>query len=376
MNMNKSVFWMCLILLILQGCQKKVEYQIDDEVLQVQATVETTPVPGSDDAADDPCIWIHPTNPSLSTIIGTYKKENGGLLIYDLEGKEIQFVQDGRMNNVDIRYNFPLNGQNVSLVTAGNRRDNTISIYKVDPDSRQLENVAARVLPLGLKEVYGSCMYYSVKTGQYYAFVNDKTGRIEQWHLFDNGRGKVDGKLVRTLFVDSQPEGCVADDILAEFYIGEEEAAIWKFGAEPDDSNEKTLVDSVGNHFVPDVEGLTIYYTNDTTGYLIASSQGNNTYVVYMREGKNDYVGTFQIIDSNSVDGVQDTDGIDVCNFGLGPAFPNGVFVVQDGYNPGAYQNFKLVRWEEIANVFHPPLAVNPEWNPSTLNHGGQAHTE
>lgn len=374
--MNKSAVWIGLILLILQSCQKKVEYQIDDKVLPVQAILETTPVPGSDDAADDPCVWIHPTNPSLSTIIGTYKKETGGLLVYDLNGTEIQFVNDGRMNNVDIRYNFPLDDKKVALVTAGNRRDNTISIYKVDPDSRKLLNVSARILPLSLVEVYGSCMYYSIKTGKYYVFANDKTGRIEQWQLFDQGNGLVDGKLVRTLFVDSQPEGCVSDDMLAEFYIGEEESAIWKFKAEPDASIEKTLVDSVGNHFVPDVEGITIYYADDSTGYLIASSQGNNTFVIYTRDKENKYVGTFQIIDSNGVDGVQDTDGIDVCNFGLGSAFPAGLFIAQDGSNHRANQNFKVVRWEEIANVFHPPLAVNPEWNPSTLNHGGQAQTE
>ncbi|MCH7613494.1 MAG: phytase [Candidatus Marinimicrobia bacterium] len=357
----KHIIWLLAILIVV-SCRKN--YTINDIVHPVTATMETTPVPSDDDAADDPCIWIHPTNPSLSTIIGTNKRENGGLLIYDLEGKEIQFVQDGRMNNVDIRYNFPLNGEYVSLVTAGNRRDNTISIYKVDPDSRQLENVAARILPLGLEEVYGSCMYYSVKTGQYYAFVNDKTGKIEQWELFDNGYGLVDGKLVRTLQVDSQPEGCVADDVHGVLYVGEEEQALWKFAAEPNAKTTKTLVDSVGNHFVPDLEGLTLYYANRNTGYLIASSQGNNTYVIYTRDGNNNYVGTFQIVDGENIDGVQETDGIDVTNFGLGPAFPNGVFVMQDGSNPGENQNYKCVPWESIANLFEPALIINTSWDP------------
>jgi myo-inositol-hexaphosphate 3-phosphohydrolase len=51
---------------------------------RVAATVETEPVPHSADAADDAAIWIHPTDPSLSTVLGTDKVEGGGLGVYDL----------------------------------------------------------------------------------------------------------------------------------------------------------------------------------------------------------------------------------------------------------------------------------------------------
>ena len=47
------------------------------QVVEVTRTVETDPVPSSGDAADDPAIWVHPTDPSLSTVIGTDK--NSGL---------------------------------------------------------------------------------------------------------------------------------------------------------------------------------------------------------------------------------------------------------------------------------------------------------
>ena len=42
----------------------------------VKATMETEPVKDRDDTADDPCVWVHPTNPDLSLIIGTDKDEN------------------------------------------------------------------------------------------------------------------------------------------------------------------------------------------------------------------------------------------------------------------------------------------------------------
>jgi 3-phytase len=351
-----------LAIILLSTCEK--QYVIRDEIFPVTATLETSAVPTGDDTADDPCIWIHPTDPALSTIIGTNKNVGGGLHVYDLQGQEIQFTGGGRMNNVDIRYNFPLDGERVALVTAGERSRNTIAIYKVNPETRSLEDVAVRDIPLGLEEVYGSCMYHSPVDGRFYAIVNDKNGKIEQYHLFDDGEGLVDGELVRTLSVPSQPEGCVGDDILAALYVGEEEGGIWKFGAEPTDPIEGRMIEKVGTHTVPDVEGLTIYYADDSTGYLIASSQGNNTYVIYTRELGNEYVGTFRIVDGEQIDGTSDTDGIDVTNASLGLAFPDGMFVVQDGDNPGANQNFKCVPWGTIALLFEPPLVVSTNWDP------------
>ncbi len=38
-----------------------------------------------------------------------------------------------------------------------------------------------------------------------------------------------------------------------------------------------------------------------------------------------------------------------VTNVPLGPLFPRGLFVVQDGDNKPKNQNFKLYRWEDIA---------------------------
>jgi 3-phytase len=52
---------------------------------------------------------------------------------------------------------------------------------------------------------------------------------------------------------------------------------------------------------------------------------------------------------------VEETDGIDVTNQYLGEQFPNGMFVVQDGFNfendTLQPQNFKYIDWREIAKV-------------------------
>jgi len=331
--------------------------------------VETHPVPSTGDAADDAAIWIHPSNTSESLLIGTDKKS--GLLVYNLAGEEIQYLPDGKLNNVDLRYNFPLGGQLVALVSASNRTDDSIATYKVNATTRKLENVAARKISAGIS-VYGTCMYRSVQTGKYYMFITSQSGEVEQWQLFDNGSGKVDGVLVRSFDVGSQSEGCVSDDQFPDLYIAEESTGIWKYGAEPGDGNARTLVDSTGSggHLAADVEGLSIYYTSAGTGYLIASSQGNSTFVIYQREEGNEYVMTFEIVDSAVIDRVSGTDGIDVTNFPLGTSFPQGAFIAQDGNNGAENQNFKLVTWQMIASAANPPLSIDLSWDPRQVGAG------
>lgn len=90
--------------------------------------------------------------------------------------------------------------------------------------------------------------------------------------------------------------------------------------------------------------------------FLVASSQGNHAYVVYDRAPPHAYRGTFRVGDAGAVDGVQDTDGLDVVSAPLGPRYPMGLLVVQDGVNlaPGgaeANQNFKLVSWREVLDA-------------------------
>ena len=264
------------------------------------------------------------------------------------------------MNNVDIRYNFPLGGDDVTLVTATNRTgDRASAVYKINPLTGELEASAAEIIDTGI-DVYGLCMYLSPTSGKYYSFVTSTNGTVQQWELFDDGSGMVDASLVRTFDVGGRAEGCVADDEQALFYIGEEDNAIWKYGVEPGDGSERTLVDRAGNNFMSDVEGLAIYYADETEGYLIASSQGNSTFVIYERSETNEYVTTFAIEEGNGIDGVSQTDGIDVTNIFLNNDFPNGVFIVQDDINSeGEHQNFKLVPWEFIANSADPPLTID-----------------
>lgn len=314
-------------------------------VKQVRASAETRPVPHAGDAADDSAIWVDARRRWRSTIIGTDKQ--GGIGVYSLGGRLIQYRRDGRLNNVDLRGGFRLRGGRVALVTASNRSNNNIVVYRVDRRTRKLVRVPG-VIRAGI-HVYGLCMYRS-PSGRYYAFVTSDSGQVEQWRLFRRGGG-VDGRRVRRFAVGSDSEGCVADDSLRRLYIGEEGVGIWRYGADPGAGSGRTPVDSTGSggQLVADVEGLAI--AKGRPGYLIASSQGNSTFVVYGRRS-NAYVKTFEIVAGRRIDGATDTDGIEVTTMRLNRRFPGGLFVAQDGNNNRPrHQNFKLVSWRAIARA-------------------------
>jgi 3-phytase len=325
------------------------------KVPAVTALVETTPAGSYGDAADDPAIWAHPTNPALSLVVATDKK--AGLYVYDMQGKVVQFLPDGKMNNVDLREGFDLDGKKIVLVTASNRTDKSIAIYRLDPELRQFIDIADGVQPTGLGDPYGLCMYRSAEDGRTFVFINGDDTRQRQWELVASGNGKVSAKHVRDMTFDSQTEGCVADDQSGALYVNEEDVGLWRMSASPDGGDTKTIVERIADNpaVKDDYEGLGIYDLGDGRGYLVVSSQGNDSYAVYRREGKQEYLGSFAVVADplRGIDGISETDGLEVTSRNLGPGFEHGAMIAQDGRNvmPVENQNYKYVPWESIAKA-------------------------
>ncbi|WP_461642021.1 phytase [Labilibaculum euxinus] len=311
----------------------------------------------TEDAADDPAIWVNPDSPEQSRIIGTDKK--GGLAVYDLDGNELFYYADGNMNNVDIRQNIKTGQGSIDIAACSNRSSNTLDFYSIEKDGslHQFENA----IPVEMKdEVYGFCL--SKNQDQLYAFVNSTFGNIEQWEIVPEGK-KISAKLVRRLKLASKTEGMVSDDEAGILFIGEEAKGIWKISIDPNSTKgfellSQSTVDKNENIY-EDIEGLCIYKQSNGSGYLIASSQGNYSYAVFERKAPHNYLGSFRIGDG-VIDGAEETDGVEAINLNLGEKFPAGMFVVQDGFNKkdekSIAQNFKMVRWEKIANLFEPKL--------------------
>ena len=342
-----AVSIMFFALLGLSGCGNQSDSNTG-KFKQVHAQVETEPVAAADDAADDPAIWVNREEPAKSRILGTNKKL--GLGIYDLEGRELQFLERGRLNNVDIRQQVILGNKPRNIAVATNRTNLSLDLFEIE-DSGYVQWVLEQPLPF--EDPYGVCMYQST-SGELFVFANDKNGTYQQWQV-SAPRGPLKLKLVREFKVESQPEGCAADDATDTLYLGEEQVGIWQMAADPAVNTTMQLLDHVDKgNLVADVEGMDVYRRDASTAYLVVSSQGDFSYAVYDLTDNNAYLGSFKIIDNRElkIDGVEETDGLAVTATALGDKFPNGMLVVQDGFNqqPDANQNFKLLSWADIAH--------------------------
>ena len=316
----------------------------------VSAVAETAPINGD---ADDPAIWVHPTDPAQSLILGTDK--TAGLYVYDLNGTETAFFADGNVNNVDIRP-FTLQGELVWLASAAERGAERLVFWVIRADGTMTRAVPFDHAPVPerladqVDDIYGSAMMRNPETGQVWAFVNYKSGDILQWEILDEG-GQLTLKFVRHLKVASQPEGMVADDVAGHLYVGEEDVAIWRFPAWPDAGDTPTLIDRVPSECFPrdDIEGLSIYDGADQR-YLVASSQGIHRVALYPLSdtGLPKCVGLVGIDAGDTVDGVTETDGLDVVATPLGDDYPAGMLVIMDDQNELFSTNFKMVSWADI----------------------------
>ena len=316
----------------------------------VTPTLETPAAATWGDAADDPAIWVNPRDPSKSVVIATDK--NLGLNVYDLEGRLLQTLPDGRMNNVDLRDGFMVDGKARTIVAASNRTDKSIALYWLDPATRKLTR-AGEPVPTGIADPYGLCMY--ADASGYYVFVNNNDdGLYRQWKITAEG-GRTVAAPVREFKVGSIAEGCAVDDESGALYVNEENVALWRYSAKPDGGAERREVDRVDgpNGLKDDMEGISVWSGKDGKGFIVLSNQGSDNYAVYRREGDNAFVGSFHIVadPERGIDGVSETDGLAVTSANLGARFPDGLLVVQDGRNlsPRERQNYKYVSWRDIA---------------------------
>ena len=373
-NILISLIWISFTIVIAYSCNRKSEGSRKASLLIEKVTTadaETDALKNRstrDDAADDPAIWINYNDPANSRIVGTDKM--GGLAVYSLEGKELFYYADGKMNNVDIRQKLPVDDELIDIAACSNRTNNTIEFYKIDA-SGELHKYEKAIQVSMSDEVYGFCL--AVNNNNLYAFVNSVYGNIEQWKV-ELGNSTINGRLVRKLKLEGKTEGMVADDELGSVFIGEEAKGIWKTKIDPNYSKGLEMLSQstveANNNIYEDIEGLCLFKDENEKGYLIASSQGNYSYAIFERQSPHKYLGSFRIADG-TIDGAEETDGLDVINMNLGEKFPYGMLVVQDGYNKinekSVSQNFKMVRWEKIANLFEPKLSIlNEQRDPIT----------
>ena len=336
--------------------------------IKVKPDVETDPVENHGDAADDPAIWVNSHSASQSRIIGTDKK--GALNSYDLAGKLVQSLPVGRVNNVDVGYKVSVAETKarqsdtplIDIAVASNRSNNSLSVFEIDKRGHmtQLGHISTT-----LNDIYGMCLF--VSGGIAHVFANDTSGRFERYSVSISPDKAVDGHLTQSFSLPSQPEGCVVDTKTSTAYLGEEGAGIWALDI-TSNSNQPQFIAEIEAPVEADVEGLALFNVDAQT-YLIASSQGNNSYAIYHVHTENpevlELMGLVQITadKATQIDGVSETDGLDVTNANLGGRFTEGLWVVQDGRNvmPSETQNFKLVAGASLKDAIRKLASAKRE---------------
>ncbi|WP_316800531.1 phytase [Pedobacter frigidisoli] len=307
---------------------------------------------------DDPAIWVNPSDPAKSLVIGTDKDANGGLYVFDLKGKIIatKTVRGlKRPDNVDIAYGINLGGKKTDIAITTERYTHKLRIYSL-PDMKPVDNGGIPVFEgetgVEYRDLMGISMYTNPQ-GKIYAIVGRKTGPKEgsylwQYELTDNGKGAVRANLVRKFGKYSgkkEIEAIAVDNELGYVYYCDEQFGVRKYYADPAKGNEELALFGEGD-FAVDNEGIAIYKTAGNKGYVLVSDQGAKQLKVYGRTGdKHPLIATIKY-------SANQTDGIDVVSVPLNSDFKHGLLVAMSDD-----KTFHFYRWEDIAGKI---LDVNP----------------
>lgn len=308
----------------------------------VPASAETAAVAGEGDAADDPALW-RAADPANSRILGTDK--DTGLYIYDLSGETLQFLEVGRMNNVDVAYGFDAGGEAVDIAVATDRSRIGLAVFFIDAETGTFSPAPGGYMPHYFDDPYGLCLWERGDGQVDVFFTEDDTGRMSQMRL-----SFVDGAMaaqeVRAFTLGTITEGCAVDDRTGLVYMAEENVGVWRFSADPAAGDDREMFAPIdGEALVADAEGVALWPDAENGDTLVVSSQGDSAYAVFDLE-TGDLLARFEV-NGGAIDRTTETDGIDIHAQGL-PGYPSGVFLAQDDAEDSGGQNFKIVDLDAI----------------------------
>ncbi|GAA4792290.1 phytase [Olivibacter ginsenosidimutans] len=329
------------------GRDKTPKEVLQEKVDTLQADVITESVKHD---ADDPAIWINPQDASKSLIIGTDKDEDGGLYMFDLNGKIVgSFTGISRPNNVDVAYGLKLKGRPTDIAVTTERLTNRLRIFSL-PDLKPVDQGGFEVFTGEAERApMGIAIYTRPADHAIFAIVSRKSGPNEgylwQYRLRDNGNGEVGGELVRKFGKYSgkkEIESIAVDNEWGFVYYSDEQTGVRKYLADPDVHNDKELALFGDKGFSEDNEGIAIYKTGEKSGYILVSNQGSHTLMVYPRKGGVGDGHEHPLLAEIPVS-AQETDGIDATAVRLGSKFPEGMVV-----SMSTDKTFHLFDWRKI----------------------------
>jgi 3-phytase len=343
------------------------------KALEIEAEYATAPLPND---PDDPAIWVHPSDPSRSLILGTMKvaAPAGALVVFGLDG-QIRQVMSGidRPNNVDVEYGFQLAGSRVDVAVVTERLSRQLRIFRIDPAEGRLVDLGGTPILQDQEGESGAPMgiglYRRGRDGAIFAIVAPKAGPRDgylwQYRLVDAGGGRIGARFVRrfgrfsatSVREENEIEAVAVDDALSHVYYADEADGVHKWHADPDHPDAgRELAHFARDGFRGDREGIAIYAFPDGTGYIVCTDQidEDSEYHVYPREGApgkpHDHSREIAVLRG----GADATDGLEISSSAFGPGLPNGLMIAM---NSGP-QNFLVFRWQDVAAAVKPNLRM------------------
>jgi 3-phytase len=300
---------------------------------------------------DDPAIWIHPTDPQQSLVIGTDKDTDGGLYVFNLQGKIIKKSETiKRPNNVDIAYGLTIDGVATDVAVTTERETNKIRIFSL-PDLKPLDNGGFPVFEGELeKDPMGIAIYTRPSDKAIFAIVGRKSGPsgsyLWQYELKGTNNTKVEGTLVRKFGAYSgkkEIEAIAVDNELGAVYYSDEQFGIRKYKADPSLNDNQEIALFGQKDCKADHEGIAIYKASATTGYILVSNQQANSFMVYAREGSNGNPNEHKLLAEVPTSTIE-SDGADATAINLGSPFDKGMFMAMSNGKTFHFYDWKIIQ--------------------------------
>ncbi len=352
---NRITPFYLFIFLLVSACQRPAETG-NQESEKISETVK--PVYVTDSVihdTDDPAIWINPTDPSKSLIIGTDKDADGALYVFDLEGKKIDsLIVRGlqRPNNVDVSYGLKMGNRLVDFAVTGERMTSKLRFYSL-PDMKEIQVGGIEVYQGETGEMFrdlmGVAVYHDRTNEKHYVIAGRKTGPTDGTYLWQyeikGTETGIDLELVRKFGKYSgtkEIEAIAVDNESGYIYYSDEGVGVRKYHADPAKGNEELALFATEG-FTKDNEGISIYKLDETTGYIMVSDQEVNQFHVFPREGSSSNPHQHDLITIIKTSTVS-SDGSEVTSFPLNSTFAKGLFVAMSDD-----KTFQIYRWEDLA---------------------------
>jgi 3-phytase len=344
------------------------------KALEIEAEYGTTPLAND---PDDPAIWVHPTDPSRSLILGTMKVASpaGAVVVFGMDGQIKQVISGiDRPNNIDVEYGFRLGGRTIDIAVATERLKRQLRVFRIDPADGRLSDIGGIPIlhdqqgesgaPMGI------ALYRRDRDDAIFAIVAPKEGPRDgylwQYRLVDAGGGRIGATFVRrfgrfsatTVREENEIEAVAVDDELGYVYYADEADGIHKWHADPDHPDAARELAHFGRTgFRGDREGIAIYALPGGTGYIVGTDQidEDSEYHLYPREGtaENPHDHSREIAVLRG--GADATDGIDISARALGPGLPHGLMIAMNS----EARNFLIYRWQDVAGAVEPNLRLS-----------------